>query len=133
MCRASGCDFDFLRTDLDWVDYVRDRTDADVHVIATSMATASGGSEVTLAFMGQRAFAGINDEVRYPIQQGTSQDEQRHELSRVLKIGLSRYLLHTAPGGGNGEFTYRRRGPEAAPAPASSRSATPSARCSTTW
>jgi hypothetical protein len=113
-CRAVGCDFDFLRTDLDWVNYVRDRTDAQVHVIATSLSTASGGSEVTLAFMGQGAFAGINDEVKYPIPQGASSADQRQELSRVLKIGLSRYLLRLVPGGGSGAFSYRQsqaRGP----------------------
>ncbi len=110
-CRAVGCDFDFLRTDLDWVNYVRDRADAQVHVIATSMSTASGGSEVTLAFMGQGAFAGINDEVKYPISQGASSAEQRQELSRVLKIGLSRYLLRMVPGGGSGAFSYHQSQP----------------------
>lgn len=115
-CRAAGCDFDFLRTDLAWVNYVRDRTDAEVHVIATSLLTASGGAEVTLAFLGQGVFAGINDEVKYRIPQGASPDEQRHELSRVLKIGLSRYLLHALPGGGSGEFSYRRNR-QAGPAP----------------
>ena len=51
-CRAGGCDFDFLRTDLPWVNYVRDRTAADIQVIATGLNTGSGGEEVTLKFIG---------------------------------------------------------------------------------
>ena len=115
-CQAVGCDFDFLRVDLTWVNYVRDRTDADVHVIATSLGTAAGGSEVTLRFIGRKAFAGLDDEVKYPIPPGASQDEQRHALSRVLKIGLSRYLLHTPLGGRYGVFSYDS-GAHAGPVP----------------
>ena len=51
-CQAGGCDFDFLRTDLPWVNYVRDRTAADIQVIATGLNTGSGGEEVTLKFIG---------------------------------------------------------------------------------
>ena len=32
-CETSGCDFDYFRTKITWVDYVRDRTAADVHVL----------------------------------------------------------------------------------------------------
>jgi hypothetical protein len=49
-CRAPGCDFNYLRTQLTWVNYVRDRTAAQVHVIATSLATGSGGNQVTLEY-----------------------------------------------------------------------------------
>ena len=97
-CASSGCDFDFLRTELTWVNYVRDRTVAQVHVISTSLDTGSGGQEVTLKFIGLKEFAGLDDEVRYTTAQGASGDEQRREFARVLKLGLARYLLRTSFG-----------------------------------
>jgi len=97
-CASSGCDFDFLRTELTWVSYVRDRTDAQVHVISTSLGTGSGGQEVTFKLLGLKEFAGVDDEVHYTTPQGASSDEQRREFVRVLKIGLARYVLRTADG-----------------------------------
>ena len=86
-CRAPGCDFNYLRTQLTWVNYVRDRTAAQVHVIVTALGTGSGGNQVTLEFIGAREFAGVDDEVKYDTQRGASGDELRAELTRVLKLG----------------------------------------------
>ncbi len=97
-CATSGCDFDYLRTQLTWVNYVRDRTAADVHVIVTSLRTGGGGSEVTMRLVGRDRFDGVDDEIRYPMPQGATTDEQRTELTRFLKLGLTRYLLRMPQG-----------------------------------
>jgi len=94
-CRAPGCDFNYLRTQLTWVNYVRDRTAAQVHVIVTALGTGSGGNQISLEFIGSREFAGVDDEVKYDTPNGASGDELRTELSRVLKVGLARYVLRT--------------------------------------
>lgn len=99
-CAASGCDFDYLRTSVTWVDYVRDRTAADVHVIVTSLATGGGGNEVTLTFAGRQRFLGLDDEIRYALPQGATSDERRAELVRVLSLGLARYALRLSGGKG---------------------------------
>lgn len=115
-CASSGCDFDFLRTELTWVSYVRDRTDAQVHVISTSLGTGSGGHEVTFKLLGLREFDGVDDELRYTTPQGASSDEQRREFVRVLKLGLARYLLRTADGR-NLVLTYQPQATAGAVAP----------------
>jgi hypothetical protein len=94
-CRAPGCDFNYLRTELTWVNYVRDRTAAQVHVIATALGTGSGGLEVKLAFIGAGQFAGMDNEVKYNTLRGASSDELRQEFTRVLKLGLVQYVLAT--------------------------------------
>jgi hypothetical protein len=38
-CDAAGCDVDHIRNELDFVRWVRDRADADVHVIVTAETT----------------------------------------------------------------------------------------------
>ncbi|MDX2260581.1 MAG: hypothetical protein SFU84_02625 [Gemmatimonadales bacterium] len=99
-CAASGCDFDYLRTRVTWVDYVRDPAAADVHVIITALSTGGGGSEITLKFAGRQRFLGMDDEFRYALPQGTTSDERRAELVRVLSLGLARYAVRLSGGKG---------------------------------
>ncbi|MGH9173199.1 MAG: hypothetical protein ACRD1H_02510, partial [Vicinamibacterales bacterium] len=52
-CSTSECYDDYLREAIDFVEYVRDRTDADVHILITSAETSARGLEYTIAFIGQ--------------------------------------------------------------------------------
>jgi len=96
-CEAKpACDADYVRTELPWLGYVRDRADAEVQVISTTLGTGAGGVQVTLRFLGLRSFAGMDDEIRYTTPPGASVEEQRREFVRVLGIGLARYLARTS-------------------------------------
>src|SRR5687768_771610 len=64
-CQTSYCDFDFFRTELTLVNWVRDRQVAGVHLLVTTQATGAGGSEYTVNFIGLRRFAGMADTLRY--------------------------------------------------------------------
>src|ERR1041385_6094694 len=59
-CPDSFCDFDYYHTEITFVNWVRDRTYAQVHVLVTTQGTG-GGQEYTLAFIGQERFAGTAD------------------------------------------------------------------------
>lgn len=89
----TGCDRDYLRTELTLVDWVTDRTAADVHVIATSLSTGAGGSEVTLEFLGRNTLAGLGDRHLFRTSPDATDDDRRREFHRVLRLGLTRYLL----------------------------------------
>ncbi|MDQ6886734.1 MAG: hypothetical protein M3068_05505 [Gemmatimonadota bacterium] len=95
-CSGFFCDFDFLRTEIGFVDYVRDRQVADVHVLATTQRTAAGGTEYTVAFIGLRAFAGTSDTLRHVSGPADSQDTERRALARVIALGLVRYAARSA-------------------------------------
>ena len=42
-CQAFfGCDFDLVRREIAWVDWVRNRENADVHLLVTSTQTGAG-------------------------------------------------------------------------------------------
>ncbi|MBC7188237.1 MAG: hypothetical protein H5U38_14530 [Calditrichaeota bacterium] len=94
-CPDYFCDYDFFRTELRYVNHVRDRKDADVHVLITSQETGSGGMEFTLNFIGLRAFAGREDTLRYVVSQRATEDEIRRGLVRSMAIGLVPYLART--------------------------------------
>src|SRR5690606_3901939 len=55
------CDRDFLRTELDYLEWMRDRADADVHVLINDIETGGGGEQYELWFIGLDTFAGRTD------------------------------------------------------------------------
>src|SRR3954469_24818102 len=48
------CDDDYLKKEVTFVDYVRNREDADVHLLVTIQETGGGGAQWTLKFIGLR-------------------------------------------------------------------------------
>ena len=93
---CEDCDFDYLRREIEFVDYVRDRKEADVHILVTVQDTASGGEEWVFKFIGLGRFNGLNDELKYSSLQTTTDDEERAGYTRVLKLGLVRYVTSTS-------------------------------------
>lgn len=94
-CHDQGCDFDYFRTEIPYVDYVRDRTAASVHVLVTTQATGGGGREFTFNFIGLRDLAGVSDTLKYVSAQGATPDDLRKGALRTVKLGLVRYLART--------------------------------------
>lgn len=94
-CSTFYCDPDFYRTDIAFVDHVRERSAADVHVLITMERTGGGGRRFTLAFYGQHAFEKLSDTLTVETPQGATEDETRQALSRTIKLGLARYVART--------------------------------------
>ncbi len=89
------CDFDYIRTEMPFVDYMRDRTDADVHILVTQQGVGAGGQEYTLNFIGLRTFTGIADTLRYVSTAEDTDDVRRRGLTRVLMMGMMPYVAAT--------------------------------------
>jgi hypothetical protein len=93
---CGNCDFDYLRREIPFVNYVRDRKDAEVHILVTTQSTGGGGVEYTFRFIGLDRFQGIDDELRYTAAQTNTGDERRRGYTEILKLGLVRYVTSTA-------------------------------------
>ena len=89
------CDINYIRTEITFVNYVTDRYESDVHILITRQRTGSGGMEYTIAFMGQRKYEGSDETLKYFSQPSDTEDEQRKELVRVMKLGLVKYISDT--------------------------------------
>lgn len=94
-CQANGCDLDYFRAEIPFVDYMRDRADASVHILVTSQATGGGGTTYTISFIGLRDLAGSVDTLRYIAPQSATDDVKRAGLARAIKLGLVRYVART--------------------------------------
>ena len=93
-------ELDYYKTQLGFVDFVRDRADAEVQVVASQVRTTSGGSLYTLEFRGEGRFASLADTLAYPLGPGATDDEKRKAGLRTMKIGLMRFVAHTPQAGG---------------------------------
>ena len=94
-CQSSGCDFDYFRTELTMVNWVRDRQSADVHILVTSQQTGAGGNESTITFLGLRQFAGLTDTLKFVAPPATTEAENRKGLAGIFRLGLVRYIART--------------------------------------
>ena len=90
------CDDDFLRREITFVNYVRDRRDAQVHVLVTRESTGGGGDAWTLDFYGLVEFEGLDDQIVFFTTQDDTDDSERRALAQMLSLGLVRYAAQTS-------------------------------------
>jgi hypothetical protein len=95
---SGDCDDEYLQTETPWVAFVRDRTDADVHLLITTLDTGAGGEEYTINFVGLGSFAGRNDTLRFVSHSTDTFDEQRRGLTRMIQLGLGPLVARTSAG-----------------------------------
>lgn len=94
-CDQSGCDRAFIVTEMGWVNWMRDRLDADFHILVTAQATGSGGRRYDVVAIGQRAFVGKVDTIAVTTDPNDAADVVRRALVRVIG-----QLLVARAGGG---------------------------------
>lgn len=89
------CDIDYMRQQIPYVNYVRDRKAAEVHVLATQQRTGSGGREYSFSFYGEERFSGMSDTLEFSTDVNMTNDEVRKRRVQMLKLGLLRYIAQT--------------------------------------
>jgi hypothetical protein len=89
------CDEDYLRKEVTFIDYVRNREDSDVHVLVSIQETGGGGMQWTLKFIGLGPFQGSDQTLTYNSSSTATSDERRAGFAEVFKVGLVRYAATT--------------------------------------
>jgi hypothetical protein len=86
------CFSDYLRDEIEWVDFVRQPQDADVHLLSSSSSTGGGGRELVLRFVGVGRFGGTTDELRVISQTGEPELQRRDAVLRTVTVGLLHFM-----------------------------------------
>lgn len=87
-----GIDFNYIRNNINFVDFLNDSKSADLHVIVSRKRTGSGGREYTLAFYGKN-FKRVGDiTLSCYTYAFDSQVQTREKLTNSLKAGLLPYV-----------------------------------------
>jgi hypothetical protein len=88
---CEACDLPFIQSQVSFVNFVRELSQAQVHVLITA-AKREAWKEYTLTFRGQKEFFGDNDVLKYQAKNTASPDEVKKGLVQILKLGLMRYV-----------------------------------------
>jgi hypothetical protein len=91
-CSSTNCYADYVRAEVTFVDFVRERTEADVHVIVTSTETGSGGREYTGAFIGLGALTGVDHSLKAVTTSSDPEDVIRRQIATMVRIGVLGYM-----------------------------------------
>jgi hypothetical protein len=97
--RSWLCDFDYVRNEIKIVDFVRDRFDADLHILVNMQSSSSGGSQAQMNFIGLKRFQNLTDTLTYFNDPTSTEDDQRKRLVQYLKLGLTRFIAKTSYAG----------------------------------
>ena len=89
---CGDCFSEYLRSEINWVDFVRQAQDADVHIFSNSSQTGGGGREVTLRFVGAGRFQGKDSELKAVSLTGDPEDVRRQVVFDTVRVGLLSYL-----------------------------------------
>jgi hypothetical protein len=93
-----GLDFNYIRRNIDFIDFVNDPKASDVHIIVTQNQTGGGGINYILNFYSSN-FGQIGDfSLNCIIMPGDTPDMVREFITRTLKLGLMPYINETNDG-----------------------------------
>lgn len=93
---CADCDENYIRSEITFVNYVRRREQADLHILVTTQQAGNGGRQYALDFIGQGPFAGLKDNLRFVTKPSESEDMIRRSMVSRIKMGLVRYMAQTA-------------------------------------
>ncbi len=105
-CRR--CDRSYIRREITFVNYVRDRVEADVHLLMVNQTTGGGGQSYVLDFIGQNRFGGLGFRLGYVSNSTDTWDQERQGLGHIMQAGLIPFASQTKVGN---RLTYLSRPP----------------------
>ncbi|SMO47225.1 hypothetical protein [Gracilimonas mengyeensis] len=89
-CR--GCNDSYVRSEVNFVNFVRDQSDAEVHLLVTLQQTGSGGWKHTLNFIGLNSLNTQSQEMTFISPKSDTNDMMRNRLVKYVKLGLVYFL-----------------------------------------
>ncbi len=91
-CQIHGCPGEEFRTEIQFVDWVREPTAADLHVILTGQGT-SAGTEYVFDLIGRNDFADHPLTATVNVSATATRDERLGRLTRTFKAALVGYVV----------------------------------------
>lgn len=86
---------DYVKTEIPYVSYVRDRALSEVQIMLLEAETGGGGIQYSTTLIGHKQYEGINDTLSFELTPGQAEDAMRQRLVALLKRGLMRYVART--------------------------------------
>lgn len=94
---CNRCNENFIKREVTFVNYVRDRKVADIHLLITDLPLASGGRRYMVNFIGLKDTYDLNYSIELDTYQTDVQVEVNRKLADVIQAGLMPYLVTKSP------------------------------------
>lgn len=85
----------YIRESITFVNYVRDRELAHVHIMMTSHPSGAAGRNYVISFVGRNLYEGMNNVITFWDSGTNTYDDTRRGLVKTIKMGLIPYLANT--------------------------------------
>lgn len=89
------CDMIYIKQEVNYVNYVRDRQVADIYVLTTSQRAGGGSREVQMVFQGANEYSELQDTIIFYFQPNASDAADRELIVKNLKKGLLPYFVQS--------------------------------------
>lgn len=90
-----GCDLNYVKNEINFVNYANDPLRAQVHILVSSQSTGSSGAIHQLEFLGKEGFDGDKFTLQFQAQPTMTNLEKQQGLVRTLKLGLVPFVAQT--------------------------------------
>lgn len=94
-CSKVRCDHDYIKTEINLVDFLLDQDAADVHILITAQRAGNGGKQYQLIFYGQHSYSNYQDTLRFITSSTATNDEVREQMTKRIMMGLVPLIAHT--------------------------------------
>ncbi len=95
-CQAFFCrEFDYVRAEIPWANWMRDRFDSEVHVLVTGTRNGAGGLDITVTNIGRGQWSGQIDTLRVSTLPNDADDVVRRKMVQFIRLGLVRFAVQT--------------------------------------
>ena len=94
-CNGVSCDENFIRSEIRIVDFLRDQSTADFHMLITARPAGTNVQKYQIISYGQNAWAKYKDTLSFSTKPNSTKDEDRKQLVHYLKLSLASVLAKT--------------------------------------
>jgi hypothetical protein len=89
------CDLNDIKQNIQFVNYVRDKQDAEFHLLITRRNSGSGGEELTFFLSGLGQYSVAEDNYIIDIHAAATEAEMRNKILKGIQAGLLRQLVNS--------------------------------------
>ena len=86
---------DFIKKEIPFLNYVRDKKDADLVFVESWQETGSGGEQITFFIEGQHRYNGIIDTLEIYFYPDDTEELIRERAVRLIKMAMMKYMIDT--------------------------------------
>jgi len=86
---------DFIKKEIAFINYVRDLKEAEVYLILSFENTGSGGESITIFYVGQNKYSGMNDTIKINVSPDDTEDILQKKAVNAIKMGFMKYMIKT--------------------------------------